>query len=124
MNLPSGFARIAPTAKTSDERSVKNRRRGNGVDRTRSPPSQPSTHRPSRTDPHPRKTILPKAPPWPTVDENFLMTFTESDAYPDRPSGQYFGVWPNAGGKTPVWPEGGGKRVFAYSKQFQAVPRL
>ncbi len=58
------------------------------------------------------------------VDENFLMTFAELDAYPDRPSGQYLGVWPNAGGKAPVWPEGGGKRIFAYLKQFQALPRL
>jgi len=58
------------------------------------------------------------------VDENFLMTLSELDAYPDRTGGRYWGVWPNAGGKAPEWPEGRGKRVFAYLKQFEALPQL
>jgi len=58
------------------------------------------------------------------VDDNFLMTFAELDAYPNRPDGRYWGVWPGAMGKTPAWPQGCGERIFCYLKQFQALPQL
>jgi len=58
------------------------------------------------------------------VDENFLVTFRELDNYPRRQGAEYWGAWPNVGGKAPAWPEGDGKRVYAYLKSFAGLPRL
>ena len=42
-----------------------------------------------------------------------------------RRGGSYQGAWPNNGGDSPDWPQQGrGKRVFAYVKNFKALPDL
>ena len=59
------------------------------------------------------------------VDECILATFAELDHYRQRRGGSYYGAWPHNGGDTPNWPQQGrGKRVFAYVKNFKALPNL
>lgn len=58
------------------------------------------------------------------VDESFLVTFKELDPYRSRNTCEYWGAFPNLGGKGPVWPQGPGRRVYAYVKPFRALPKL
>ncbi len=58
------------------------------------------------------------------IEESFLLTAKEMDAYPDRQGASYWGALPFKGGKHPVWPEGAGKRIYAYLNPFPALPNL
>jgi hypothetical protein len=62
------------------------------------------------------------------VDEQFLVTFAELDHFRDR-GGQvvYRGAWTEGRGRPPEWPADapeGRKRIFAYLKNFPALPAL
>jgi hypothetical protein len=58
------------------------------------------------------------------VDETFLLTFAELDCYPNRASATYWGKWSIDKGRSPEWPTGSGQKIFAYLKQFPALPNL
>jgi UDP:flavonoid glycosyltransferase YjiC (YdhE family) len=58
------------------------------------------------------------------LDEDFLMTFRELDAYTRGPNAVYWGIWSAGMGEPPNWPPGRGKRIFAYLKPFPALPQL
>ena len=58
------------------------------------------------------------------MDQDFLLTFRELDAYSRPDNTIYWGGW-NAGfGQPPDWPHGRGKRIFAYLKPFPALGEL
>jgi len=52
------------------------------------------------------------------------LTYRELDHYPQRSAAQYWGCWSNIGGVAPKWPEGAGKKIYAYLKPFDGLPRL
>jgi hypothetical protein len=60
------------------------------------------------------------------IDELFLATYPEFDHFPNRGPIEYWGPI-NAGhlgGKDPVWPTCAGKKIFAYVRNFAALPQL
>ncbi len=58
------------------------------------------------------------------LDQDFLMTFRELDAYERGPDAEYWGIWSGGMGEPPRWPPGRGKRIFAYLKPFPTLPQL
>ena len=72
------------------------------------------------------------------VDETLLLTYRELDHYPNRQeqagqvrSGEdgpvpvkYWGAWTKSEGKRPQWPGGSGPKIYAYLKDFPALPEL
>jgi hypothetical protein len=58
------------------------------------------------------------------LDEDFLMTFRELDAYARAAGAVYRGIWSAGMGEPPNWPPGRGRRIFAYLKSFPALPQL
>ena len=58
------------------------------------------------------------------VDEVILTTLADFDHYPHRAVARYRGPWLPEGGELPAWPGKSGKKVFAYLKNFPALPQL
>ena len=58
------------------------------------------------------------------MDEVILTTLAEFEHYPNRAHARYRGPWMPEGGELPAWPGGSGKKVFAYLKDFPALPQL
>lgn len=57
-------------------------------------------------------------------DEHLLATFAELDHYQGRTAARYWGAWSSRFGKQPDWPSGTGKKIYAYLKPFQELPKL
>jgi UDP:flavonoid glycosyltransferase YjiC (YdhE family) len=58
------------------------------------------------------------------LDQDFLLTLRELDAYSRSADTVYWGGWSAGIGEPPNWPHGRGKRIFAYLKPFPAVGQL
>ena len=60
------------------------------------------------------------------IDELFLTTHPELDHFPNRGPVEYWGPINagHVGGKDPVWPTTTGKKIFAYLRNFPALPQL
>lgn len=58
------------------------------------------------------------------TDDQFLMTFAETDHIKGRTQASYCGVNISEKGIEPEWPDVIGKRIFAYLKDFETLPSL
>ena len=59
------------------------------------------------------------------ADRHFLLSFKELDHYPDRPDGNYVGMFsPPGHGVPPVWPGNSPRKVFAYLHPFRQIGDL
>jgi UDP:flavonoid glycosyltransferase YjiC (YdhE family) len=59
------------------------------------------------------------------ADRQFLLSFQELDHYPNRPNGNYVGMFsPPEHGVAPAWPGNAPRRIFAYLHPFRQIGEL